>query len=246
MQQQESASKRLVRYLSSYIPYIPFSRSFTQRRWVSDEYNQFGLDQRKFIFLSIARFCHINRPIDGYYMEFGSHEANTMRIAWDQTRHLFNWQYIAFDSFQGLPEIKEIDKQQIWEKGKLKTEEESFISILLDHGIPRNRFQTVKGFYSDSLTPALRDRLLPKKAAVIYVDCDLYESTVDVLKFSRDFLQRGTIIVFDDWNCFHGDPEKGERLAFREFCEANPQLKFEPFVSTNEGQSFIFLGESAK
>ena len=82
------------------------------------------------------------------------------------------------------------------------------------------------------------------KAAVIYVDCDLYKSTVPVLKFIVPFLQRGTIIVFDDWNCFYGDPELGERKAWSEFLSANPHLKFEEFIETNEAKAFICLTET--
>lgn len=85
------------------------------------------------------------------------------------------------------------------------------------HGIPRDKLITVKGFYSESLDEETKRRLQPGKAAVIYVDCDLYESTVPVLNFIKDFLQKGTIVVFDDWNCFLGDPDRGERRAFREF-----------------------------
>lgn len=229
---------------------IPFTKLHQQRKWrskrrkwISKVYSQFGKDQRKYIFLSIARFCHINRPISGYYFEFGSHEANTMRMAYDHFHYLFDWTYVAFDSFEGLPEISEVDKQKIWEKGKLKTSEEDFIRIVTQHGIPRNKLITVKGFYDVSLTDELKLKMLPVMAAVIYIDCDLYKSTVPVLSFIKDFLQRGTIIVFDDWNCFCGDPNKGERKAFREFREQNPDLLFEDFVQTNEAKSFIYHGK---
>ena len=57
-------------------------------------------ENMRFVFLSIARFAHINRPLDGYYMEFGSHEGRTMRLAWRHFQHLFNWDYVAFDSFE--------------------------------------------------------------------------------------------------------------------------------------------------
>ena len=87
----------------------------------------------------------------------------------------------------------------------------------------------------------MKRKLLPRKAAVIYIDCDLYTSTVHVLDFIQDFLQRGTIIVFDDWNCFFGDPNKGERKAFREFLAKNSGLVFEEFIRTNEAATFIFL-----
>lgn len=211
-------------------------------RWLRREYTPFGMSQRREIFMSIARFAHINRPISGNYMEFGSHEAHTMRLAWDCFNQLFDWDYIAFDSFQGLPEIAEIDRQEIWYRGKLKTGEENFLGICHRHGIPPDRLRTVKGFYDQSLTPGLQKKLLPRKAAVVYIDCDLYLSTIPVLDFIKPFLQPGTIIAFDDWNCFLGDPEKGERRAWREFCHANPELRFEPFVQTGMQASFIHLG----
>lgn len=216
------------------------------RAWVRDHYSPFGVAIREQVFLSIARFCHINRPISGYYFEFGSHSARTMKLCWKHTRHLFDWTYVAFDSFEGLPEIQDIDRQEIWAKGRLKTAEDEFVGAVTGAGMPRDRLITVKGFYDDSLTDELAARLAPRKAAAVYVDCDLYASTTPVLKFIKPFLQPGTIIVFDDWNCFIGDPEKGERLAWREFTEANPNLRFEPFVSNNEIHSFIYIGEKGE
>jgi hypothetical protein len=59
-------------------------------------------------------------------------------------------------------------------------------------------------------------------------------------------LQKGTVVVFDDWFCFHGDPARGQRRAFSEFCLQHPFLRFEPFVQTNEIQSFIYLGRTAE
>lgn len=210
--------------------------------WVHDVYFEFGQQSRRDVMLSIARFHNINRPMTGYYMEFGSHEANTMRTAWDSFHHLFDHHFIAFDSFEGLPDIEPVDRQEIWGKGRLKTEEEGFREICRRHGIPDDRLTTVKGFYDQTLDEATRDRFLPTKAAVVYIDCDLYASTVPVLQFVKHFLQRGTVIVFDDWFCFHGDPDKGERLAWREFLEAEPQLRFEEFVGNQELKSFIYLG----
>lgn len=222
---------------------LPWSFDRKRERWIRKTYSSFGQESRREIFLSISRFCVINRPIEGYYFEFGSHEAKTMRMAYDTFRYLFDWTYVAFDSFEGLPAISPIDEQAIWQKGKLRTEERDFIELCIKHGIPRDRLITVKGFYEDTLNSETIRRFKPKRAAVAYIDCDLYESTVPVLRFLRHFLQRGTIIVFDDWNCFHGDPERGERRAFSEFLRENPGLRLEPFVSTAEAQSFICLEE---
>ncbi|MHC4052580.1 TylF/MycF/NovP-related O-methyltransferase [Bradyrhizobium sp. 25ACV] len=213
---------------------------FSRRaRWIQSVYSAHAANEWEYLFLCIARFANVNRPIEGYYMEFGCHGANTMRKAYDCFHHLFDWHYVAFDSFEGLPEIAEIDRQEVWQKGKLRTEEETFVTVCRRHGIPADRLRTVKGFYSESLTPKLAQELLPKKAAVVYIDCDLYVSTVPVLSWIAEFLQLGTIIVFDDWNCFCGDPDRGERKAWREFCEAHPQFHFEPFVGTGMQFSFV-------
>jgi hypothetical protein len=65
---------------------IPYTRQYRARKWVKDEYMAFAYKNMEYLFLSIARFAHINRPIDGYYMEFGSHDGRTMRLAWRHFR----------------------------------------------------------------------------------------------------------------------------------------------------------------
>lgn len=217
---------------------LPLWMFSAKGRWVRTRYWQFGQDQRAFVFMCIARFLHINRPSEGFYFEFGCNEANTIRKAWSHFRYLFDFDYVGFDSFEGLPEIAPIDQQAIWERGKLAFDETEFINRATNSGIPRHRLHTVKGFYDQSLTESLKQRFLPRKAAVVYIDCDLYTSTVPVLEWIVDFLQTGTVIVFDDWFCFHGDPKKGEQLAWSEFRQRHPELKFAEFVKTHEAASF--------
>jgi hypothetical protein len=163
-----------------------------------------------------------------------------MRLAWS-TRATFRPDVCRLRS--AGPEIAEIDWQPIWKQGALATTEEEFLAITEGAGMPPERLRTVKGFYDQCLTPALAETLRPRKAAVVFVDCDLYSSTVPVLAFAKPFLQPGTVIVFDDWFCFYGDPELGERRAWGEFRRANPTLRFTEFIHTNEAQAFIYLGE---
>lgn len=213
-----------------------------RRKWVIKEYSVAGQRRRNDIFLTIAHFAHVNRPIEGYYFEFGCHGANTMRMAFDNFHYLFDWHYVAFNSFEGLPEIAAIDRQKIWAKGRLRTSEDAFRETCVSHGMPSQSLTTVKGFYDDVLNEKTRERFADKKAAVIYVDCDLYKSAVPVLAFCRDFLQPGTVIVFDDWNCFCADPNRGERLAWTEFRRQNPDLNFESFVNNGMQAAFVFTG----
>jgi hypothetical protein len=214
-----------------------------RQRWLAEVYHPFRERVRRDLFLSVAVFCNQNRPEASYYFEFGCHRARTMRLAYDAFHQLFDWSYVAFDSFAGLPEVTGIDCQPDWRLGALSTSEEDFVRAVVGHGMARERLITVPGFYERSLTPELRDRLLPGKAAVILVDCDLYASAVPVLEFCRHFLIPGSVLVFDDWFCFRGDPERGERRAFREFRQRYPSLCFEDFLQGSEAKAFIYLGE---
>ena len=63
------------------------------------------------------------------------------------------------------------------------------------------------------------------KAAIVWIDCDLYESTVPVLDFIVPFVQTGTIFCFDDWFSFAGHFMKGEIRATREWLERNPDIR---------------------
>jgi hypothetical protein len=206
-----------------------------------DTYEAFRQQRRREVFMAIAVYHYHNQPVDGYYMEFGCHGGRTIRLAWDAFHVLYDRTYIGFDSFRGLPPMDPDDQMPIWRPGALATSEPEFRRHALAHGIPPDRLRTVNGWFAETLTPELEDELLPTRAAVIYVDCDLYASTVPVLRFARPFLQRGTVLVFDDWFCFHGDPDRGQRRAFREFRQQHPEIAVEEFVRTSEVQSFVVI-----
>jgi O-methyltransferase len=230
--------------MSTHLQDFSLSAEERKQKWILGPHEEFRANARRSIFMSISIFCYHNQPLNGYYFEFGCHKARTMRLAWDTFHSLYDWTYVAFDSFEGLPEMHPLDSMPIWKKGDLKTSETDFVNTVVSHGMPRSNLRTVKGFYDESLTSALKEELLPQKAAVVYIDCDLYSSTACALNFAKDFFQKGTVLVFDDWFCFYGDPAKGERRAFREFCERNPDMVFEDYVQTNEAKAFIYLGKS--
>jgi len=104
-------------------------------------------------------------------------------------------QVYSFDSFLGLPGDWFEHKQGAFERGGSVPPAERNV-----------RFY--KGWFNETL-PALASELrsvhqqfpdLHLKAALVFIDCDLYESTVDAL-FGLQWeglLQRGTILAFDE------------------------------------------------
>ncbi len=114
--------------------------------------------------------------------------------------------------------------------------EPDFIARCVAHGIPRDRFSTVKGFYADSLPV----QQMPDRVSFAYVDCDLYSSTTEVLRFLEPRIQHGTIVAFDDYYCYSPHGPSGERLAAAEFFDDNPDWQLLPYVQYGwYGKSFV-------
>lgn len=186
-------------------------------------------------------YLQVNR-IDGTYLEFGSHEANTFRMALNtlgqHSKPNKISRFWAFDSFSGMPEPEGIDKQKIWRASMNFTSQEKFLGLVRSDAY---RVTTVKGFYNESLAGLN----LPKDQlpALAYIDCDYYSSTNDVLTWLAPYLRHGCLLAFDDWDCYFGDDERGQRRAFREFRESQTgRLHFVEFMKINSGgMCFICL-----
>lgn len=181
--------------------------------------------------------------ISGDYFEFGLWRGKTFGWARIMARRygFDSIKFRGFDSFQGLPEPVEL-KYNMWRRGEFSFGRREFESMLKKKGFLESEYELTEGFYEQALTPELSGQLQSRgvKAAIVYVDCDLYESTRQVLQFVRPFLQDGTILCFDDYFAYRGRPDMGEQRALAEFQAANPDLQMRPYVLFGSlGMSFI-------
>jgi O-methyltransferase len=194
--------------------------------------------------------------VPGDFLEFGVASGVTLlfialayqryksvKYASDVERKLF-----GFDSFEGLPE----NEHRRWPKSIFKSNVvSSHPTLAIDELVTEDKIHAmfdkcelprpvlIKGNFSDTIDHAREDGHI-HAAALVHIDCDLYESCRDVLKGIRSLLQNGTVIYFDDWNNYKGDPNKGERRAVTEFLAENPNIIFNDFLSyTAFSKAFI-------
>ena len=67
-----------------------------------------------------------------------------------------------------------------------------------------------------------------------------------VLDWVKIYLQNGTVVLFDDFYHYKGNPDQGEQKALREFCELHPDMQFMPWSNyAPVGKSFIVHREAA-
>jgi hypothetical protein len=208
-------------------PWVVLPDGAELKGWGRDQeiaYNQSNRQTEKALFFRrVFDFLTDNR-VHGDYFEFGCHRCRTFRMALTEARlhNLESMQFHAFDSFEGLPEPTSDTSVEIWQRGALTTSEQAFKDMVRAHGIYVDRVKTIKGFYSESLTRALRRKYVDsgRKISLVNIDCDLYESATPVFDFIDPLLQEGSSIYIDDlFAGYKGHPHKGVARAFLEWQE---------------------------
>ena len=194
-----------------------------------------------------ARFaaCEV---IEGDYLEFGVYQGESLISSYRSLREAFEsrstilsdidhatnevrknvWsrmRFFGFDSFRGLPPLEEGDLgTRDFKQGMYACSSAQVKKNLSNAGIPDNRSILVEGWFSDTCKAETAKKHGISKASIVWIDGDLYSSTRDVLHFIQDFLQDGTIIIFDDWFSYRGNPALGEQRAFYEWIDS-PGIK---------------------
>jgi O-methyltransferase len=172
---------------------------------------------------TVNQFLQLIKNVPGDTAECGSYKGATSYLicqsaveqGQSRTHHIF-------DSFEGLSKpIKE--DGTYWKQGDLTTSEETcrqnlsaFDFVKYYRGWIPNRFAEVK----------------EHTFSFVHIDVDLYQPTLDSIAFFYERLNKGGIIICDDYG-FHSC--QGAKKAMDEFFKE----KKEPVVMLTTGQSFI-------
>lgn len=168
--------------------------------------------------------------LKGHYVEFGTFWGRSFFPAYFRFRHWLQGNFYAFDSFQGLPKPQELET--ITTGGDFREHtynfgHQSFLALADLLALDPERLKVVPGFYSETLVghdPSIYG-LEPKSVSVCVIDCDLYESTTQVLDFVTPLLETGSLLYFDDWRLCRASREVGERAAALHWLKAHPNFE---------------------
>jgi|SanBayMetagenome_1026888.scaffolds.fasta_scaffold00198_9 O-methyltransferase len=173
----------------------------------------------------IRAFLRASDMGQGFYIEFGVLNGASMIEAWGILRGLLTHIY-GFDSFFGLPKLSEDDLKSknlmpSFDQGNFssmscKRVQETIIAST--YGLDPALLTLIEGLYEESLPlfdiSSLKDQ---GPCLVVHVDCDLYSSSLDVFHFIESVATTGTWLLLDDYWCYRGSPNHGQRRAFEEW-----------------------------
>jgi hypothetical protein len=158
---------------------------------------------------------------DGIVLEFGTGSGRSTAFLASGIKGPIQ----TFDGFQGLPKTeKGVPTGTGWEEGEL----------FFDEQVTRN---SLKHFLNVTvhkcMTYDLKD---PSEYGItkirgVNLDLDLYEGTLDALRFIDKCEWSSLILRFDDWGHYEGiqvreEVEAHEQAAFRDFLEETGYLSF--------------------
>lgn len=216
-------------------------------------HDQALLDERVNFMIKAVNYAQWSK-LKGDFAEFGVFRGfTTVNMLNVMNYEDLPRKYWAFDSFEGLPEPKGIDASfGQFEKSNFDFSLENYReTISRNTNITTDKIKLVgeradaevvlvPGFYDQSLSAEAQRTLPDNKFALVWIDCDLYESTVPVLKYITNHLEDGALLVFDDWFCFRGKDTLGERKAVAEWLAKNPHISLIPYQGYSwHGFSFI-------
>jgi O-methyltransferase len=98
------------------------------------------------------------------------------------------------DSFEGLPTVNKEKETYDWQAGQMAVSLEEVRANFARYGLDDDQVRFLKGFFHETLPNAPIDRL-----AVLRVDADLYQSTMDAITHLYPKLSIGGYAIFDDY-----------------------------------------------
>lgn len=152
----------------------------------------------------------------GVYM--GGSAKMICRAKGNKTLHLF-------DTFEGLPEVTEVDRKENYHKGQYFAPHE-FVKESFKN---EKNVKIYKGLFPDTAEP-IKD----KKFSYVNLDVDIYESTLNCLKYFYGRMSKGGIITSHDY-ITDGEEDGGVKKAFDEFFKDKP----EPIILMSGSQCLV-------
>lgn len=148
---------------------------------------------------------------------------------------------IGFDSWLGLPE----ETKGVWiperhSTGMYAAPKDIVSQGLSERGLENNpKFALIDGFFEQTLTKELQSTI--KNLIFVNIDVDIHKSTVELLDFIYPLLRAGVILYFDDWKdpVDDYDGKWGEHLAWEQFIEKHPEIKYKTLKINEYNQRLI-------
>lgn len=177
--------------------------------------------------------CAVDQ-LPGNYIEFGVAHGHSMRAAYLAQKSAFSKtigvkkvprRLIGFDTFSKFVSNSDLDKHSTWDGDLFNLPLEVIERRFRKHSNVSFVKCDASTLANEKTFIAQEEFGIEGKSAIILFDMDLYAPTLAALRWSKQSLQQGTFLIFDEYFSFAGNSDKGESLAFKEFLLENSHIE---------------------
>lgn len=181
----------------------------------------------KYLALKKALYLTSLERMEGDYLEFGVFTGSSFVFAVKANRQLraisdTKTRFFGFDSFSGFGAVSSADEHPFYQDNTFSVDAQKVIGNIRRQ-TKEAEITIIPGFFEDTLTKKSACDYGINLARVIFIDCDLLGPALLALEFAQPLLQKGTVLLMDDFYSYRGDPELGVQGAFAEFNRRHPQ-----------------------
>ena len=163
--------------------------------------------------IQIYKYVRRTEKIDGDIVEVGVYRGGSAKLICEANRVGSRQREVyLFDTFEGLPEPTKEDSGK-FTKGQFSSTLEQVEKYLLE-------YQFVKIY--KGLFPTTAESIKDKHFSFVHLDVDLYQETLNSLRFLYPRMTRGGVIISHNYT-----DTPGVKKAFDEFLLANPEILIE-------------------
>jgi O-methyltransferase len=204
-------TKKIIRSLVNKVGYYFFKIDQEEEIFLKNAYRLYEKYSdytmiSKYTFIENLKLCRNLSTIHGCVVECGVWRGGMIAAIAEILGNSRN--YYLFDSFEGLPEAKEIDGEGalVWQRDK---ENPYFFdnckaeTMYADKAMKMaevSKYQLVKGWFSDTIPNFKFD----EDIAILRLDGDWYESTMQCMEFLYPKVAKGGVIIVDDYYVWDG------------------------------------------
>ncbi len=200
-----------------------WAASYVVKNQVVGDYVEFGVWKGN-SFIEMYQQMKTNSEI--FYQNNKKKDVQNLHNIFDRMR------FHAFDSFEGLPNTTS-EKPIQYFPGNYSADEKIFLNNIRLKGVDLDKVTTTKGWFDSCLDLRCANKINLKEIAIAYIDCDLFDSTVPVLKFILPYIKTGTVLIFDDWFRNGGVKKNGVQGAVLDWLENNQDIHLQHYHSSD-------------
>lgn len=187
--------------------------------------------------------------VPGCYVEFGVASGNSMRSAEiaerrSQSKSLgvirSRRKLYGFDTFTSFASDSALDKHPTWDGDNFSVSVDKVRKRFKRLGERVTLFQIDASTLNNEIESTNIDNFISEdNIAIVLMDMDLGSPTLHALNWIHPKIKSGTILIFDEFLAFKGDPEIGESGALSKFIELHPEISFRQLATYGDGGTVL-------